>query len=355
MGAESTSSDPDHPPGASYPRYRAESQLLQRAIAGDQPSVGKVLKYLGASNPDLRQMMQATVRDLEDPLVWRRLLDCMAFECWGELPEEEVDSAQFTQPATTLPPIPLDDNHTQSIAEIFVIDESESERDMKDALLSEALDHEDSHVRFASAYLRGLRGDLNMIPRLEEMIESDEISWQLRAVQALVVIHDEGCGTPLIQALAKYRHPSTGSELHQAARRALSDLGRKAQPALLEALNHPDSHIRWHAARGLGQIGDTRGTQVLAAGLYDENQAVRWATASVLANLDATAVPAILNVLTRQPINEPFRQAAYHSLHAMPSKQTREYLEPLLLALRSPSAPVQAPLIAQRLLEDWNR
>jgi len=64
-------------------------------------------------------------------------------------------------------------------------------------------------------------------------------------------------------------------------------------------------------------------------------------------------VPAILKVLTQRAINEPLRQAAYHALHAMPSSQTRAYLEPLLEALHSPAAPVQAPSVAQRFLREW--
>ena len=126
-----------------------------------------------------------------------------------------------------------------------------------------------------------------------------------------------------------------------------------AEPALLKALDHPDSHIRWHAARGLGQIGDASGIDVLAEGLHDENQAVRWATASVLARLDATAVPAILKTLTENELNEPFRQAAVHAMSAMPSSQTRAYLAPVLDALRGPAAQIEAPITANRLLGDW--
>ena len=75
--------------------------------------------------------------------------------------------------------------------------------------------------------------------------------------------------------------------------KALSELGICAEPALLQALHHPDNHVRWHAARLLGQIGDPRAVDVLVTGLWDEDQQVRWATARVLANLDMPAVPAM--------------------------------------------------------------
>ena len=44
-------------------------------------------------------------------------------------------------------------------------------------------------------------------------------------------------------------------ELHRQAGRALMNLGEAARGTWLAVLDHPDSHIRWHAARGLGQIG----------------------------------------------------------------------------------------------------
>ena len=71
---------------------------------------------------------------------------------------------------------------------------------------------------------------------------------------------------------------------------------------LIEALYHPDSHVRWHAARALGQIGNPRGIDTLVEGLHDDHPAVRWATASVLASLDAQAIPSILRALIRRPM-----------------------------------------------------
>jgi len=130
-------------------------------------------------------------------------------------------------------------------------------------------------------------------------------------------------------------------------------LGHAAQNTLLEALHHPDSHVRWHAARSLGQCADASGAQILCEGLYDERAEVRWATANVLAGLDAAAVPHILRALIAKPMKESYRQAIYHALHGMPSHRTQERLQPLLAALRGPAPSVQAPTVAQKLLADW--
>jgi HEAT repeat protein len=130
-------------------------------------------------------------------------------------------------------------------------------------------------------------------------------------------------------------------------------MGGLAESTWIIALRHPDSHVRWHAARALGQFGDPRAVDVLAQGLFDENHAVRWATAQVLASLDAAAIPAILKTLAEHPLDEQYRQVVYHALHAMPAAQTQEYLRPLLHALSGASAAVEAPCVAQRILSEW--
>ena len=146
-----------------------------------------------------------------------------------------------------------------------------------------------------------------------------------------------------------------GKVLHQEARRGLCDMGHLAEGAWVEALEHPDSHIRWHAARALSQIGDPRAVEVLAEGLHDPNYSVRWTTARVLASMDSTAIPAILQLIAHRPMDEPFRQACYHALHAMPSPRTQEYIQPLLEALNSSTAPVQAPQLAHVMLREWKK
>ena len=106
---------------------------------------------------------------------------------------------------------------------------------------------------------------------------------------------------------------------------------------------HPDSHIRWHAARGLGHIGSLRGIETLVEGLRDDHESVRWATAATLALLDTPAIPHILRQLIDRPLDERYRQAVYHALHAMSSDAARSYLQPLLNALRDPTAAYRVP------------
>lgn len=351
----------DWPQGKNAPestkRFKAETELLLAAADGDRHASVRIQNYLRSDNQDLRLIMLAAAHAASAPQVWRYLLDCLV--------QENISETE-----------------AQVIAEAYVLDEGDEEKTIKEAILQEAfhqlpgIDEAGKRKRQAAAYLLALRGDSSVIPVLEEIIlgdeprdqhgrptgkpvrhtqsrsPSDELTWKLRAVQALAALHDERCGSALVKALTVGQY-TTDQQLHQAARRALGELGSLAEAAWLETLDHPDSHMRWHAARGLGQIGNPLAVEILAEGLYDDNNAVRWATAQVLANLDSTALPAVLNVLCQRQLNEPFRQAAYHALHAMPSHLTQAYIAPLLKALSSPATSIEAPAIAQRMLSEW--
>jgi HEAT repeat protein len=156
------------------------------------------------------------------------------------------------------------------------------------------------------------------------------------------------CAPPLLKLLVEGE-----PELHRQAGRSLMNLGEAARGTWLSVLDHPDSHIRWHAARGLGQIGALQSAPILAEGLRDEEFVVRWASADVLAQLGEAAVPATLAMLTHHELEGQFRQAVIHALHGVRSQRIQERLKPLLDALRGPNAGVEAPMLAQRLLAEW--
>jgi HEAT repeat protein len=176
------------------------------------------------------------------------------------------------------------------------------------------------------------------------------LRWQLRVIRALGAQKDSRCAAPLLKLLVEGE-----PELHRQAGRSLMNLGEAARGTWLSVLDHPDSHIRWHAARGLGQIGAMQSAPILAEGLRDEEFVVRWASADVLAQLGEAAVPATLAMLTRHELEGQFRQAAIHALHGVRSQRVQERLKPLLDALRGLNAGVEAPMLAQRLLAEWER
>lgn len=344
------------------PRYKDLDELLKRAASGEKEAVDTTLTYLNSSNANLRRIIHSALHEQREPAIWRCLIGLLSLGLWGDAGALLAAGGDYQQQLQGWLPVDWHEDRFHSLAGAFMLDESNPERLLKDALLEEALQASTQrlsqepgssvmqNIRFACAYLSGLRGHAQVIPILDEIIEQGDLGWKLLAVQALTALHDPRAAPPLVKALASSR-----KVLHQEARRALSDLGHLAEKAWVEALNHPDTHIRWHAARALSQIGDPRAVKVLAEGLHDSNHTVRWTTARVLASMDATALPAILEQIAHRPLEENFRQACYHALHAMPSARTQQYVRPLLEALNRPGAAVQAPQLAFSMLKEWER
>jgi hypothetical protein len=320
-------------------RYPTEVKLLKHGLNGDTKAVERILYYLSSSNPILCQIMQKAIHDLQDVHIWQQLLRYLAWHQW----DEYIDHDQrFGLDAS--------ERIDQAIVEVFTQDDYEWEKTEKETTLLANLDDTDSLIQRACAYLLALRGFPQAIPVLSDTIKNGTRKWQLRAIKALETLHDAHCARPLLLALIIDR-----DEVHREARRALHNLGPLAKPAWIEALNHPDQHIRWEAARGLGHLGDVRAVGILVGGLLDESYAVRWATSDVLAHLGTQAVPAILTILSQYTLNEPSRNAVYHALHGILSASTQEYIKPLLGALHGPAPDIEAPIIAQRLLLEWKK
>jgi len=308
-------------------------------LDGDAQAANDVLIYLSSTNPNLRQIMQNTIHDLGDERIWGNLMQCLAFNRWNDhLDCERRADSESSQRIDS------------AIIEVFTHDENEHEKKIKESLLLALIENADAIIRQSAAFILGMRGDHAAFSGLTEIIDTGTKAWKLRAISALADLGDERCGRLLLKMFIADR-----GELHREAGTALRNLGAKAESTWLDLLDHPDSHIRWHAARGLAETGGAKTANILAEGLLDENYAVRWATADVLAHMGAGAVQATLTVLSKHKLNEPTRQAAYHALHGIVSRKVQKRIKPLLDALRGSTTSINAPAIAQRLLMEWEK
>jgi hypothetical protein len=333
-------SPPNETPTLPKPvRYPGQVEILQRAVAGDLQAADLVLSYLSSSIPDLRHLMLTAIHDWHHTRLWLHMLRCLAVHRWslepGQSPALDCHRRDDQQASERI---------DRAIAEAFVVDESLAEQSAKEVVLRLGLASSEAPVRYASACLLGLRGNPDSLPFLERAIDFGDTDWKIYAIASLATMNDERCGPPLVRALAQ-----SNPQVHKAAGRALEELGAVVQPALIQALEHPSSHVRWHAARCLGAIGDVRAIHVLAEGLLDENRQVRWASASALAEIGSPAVPAILDIIRTHPVNEGLRQVLFHALHAMPQASRKELL-PLIEALGSPATSSLAPAIASKII-----
>jgi len=329
-------------------RYPAQVVLLQRAVSGDQDAAKLVLQYLSSSITDLRRVMQMALHDWPHPRILQSMLNCLAVHRWELTPgitnEPDCERRNDLNSSKRI---------DQAIMEFFILDDNEAEKNTKAVILNLGLSSTQSEVRYASACLLGIRGNPQSLPLLDDAIKHGNTVWKLRAIHSLAALDMDQCSPPLLLALCQ-----TNPQVHQAASRALTELGHHAKPALIEALINPDSHVRWHAARLLGIMSDYSRQdpdtiKILAEGMLDENQSVRWASASTLAEMGSTAVPAILDIIRMHPLTEELRQVIYHSLHAMPPS-CRKKIKTLIEALNSSTTSMNAPAIASRLLLEVN-
>lgn len=319
-------------------RHAEAAYLIRQALAGDTQAINASIRQLSSADTDLRKRMIETLRDFADKILCQHLLQCLALQSWGQHRDCDLRS----EPEAS-------ERIDQALIEFFTVDEGEPDKNAKETVLFEALDQPETQIREAAACLLGLRGHTQVIPSLAETIKAGKMIWKERAIQALGNLKDPASGELLISALSMDR-----DVIHHAALEALKNLGAAAEPAWQKALHHPDSHIQWHAARGLGELGDPRGAGILAEGLLEDNSAVHWASAEVLAQLGPQVIPAILEVLSRQKLAGSSRQAAYSTLQRVTPRELHGTLNPLLEALSSPGTSPEAQAIASGILQNWS-
>ncbi len=321
------------------PRHAAEAGLIEQAVAGSPAAVDSILSQLGSANPWLQQIMREALQDSDSLALWQRLLECLALRRWSDHPDShrrlEREASQRID---------------EAIVRLFAEDETGAPSPpVKLAVLHAALASPDCRVRSAAGVALGMRGDTRGVEALIEAIRQGESECRLWAVKALGQLKDERGGWAVIEALA-----CDDETLHWEASHALAQMNDKAVPALIDALKHPRPHVRWHAARALGSIADPRAALGLAEALADDDYSVRWAVADALPNLGAAAVPKILDRLARYvPVDDVY-QAASHALRRIAmGSDLRVRLDPLLKALLAGTAPVEVPMLAYRLLQEW--
>lgn len=136
----------------------------------------------------------------------------------------------------------------------------------------------------------------------------------------------------------------------EAARRALVETGAAAVPALIECARAEEAHVRWEAAKALGEIADADAAPALIQLLNDEDSGVRWLAAEGLLALERSALPPLLAAL-EQPVSSRLREGAWHVLRRLPCWRLVELLAPVMDALEHTASEVTVPIAAGSALE----
>ncbi len=131
------------------------------------------------------------------------------------------------------------------------------------------------------------------------------------------------------------------------ARAALVQIGAGAVPALLSALDAPQQHVRWEAAKSLTDIAEPAAAERLITALGDKDPDVRWVVGVALIALGRGAVQPLLTTLTKSDLRDSVYQGAHHVLHDLAKRtELASVLEPVLKALAHPEPETAVPLAA---------
>jgi HEAT repeat protein len=159
---------------------------------------------------------------------------------------------------------------------------------------------------------------------------------------------EEGEG---VDELLEKLHSHDGS-LREHARRQLITLGEVSVFPLMDALEDPDWHVRWEAAKALQALADPRAAPALVRALRDRRFGVRWLAADALIALQEAPLPVLLHALVEQGDSVMLRNGAHRVLRELSKAHANtdlaRILEPVIEALESIEPSVTVPMAAQK-------
>jgi len=137
------------------------------------------------------------------------------------------------------------------------------------------------------------------------------------------------------------------------ARKALVAMGEIVVPSLTRVLrNSKLDHLRWEAAKSLGEIGDVRAIPSLVKALEDRDIDVAWVAAEVLRKFKKNAWTALLRALMKsKPDSISLRQGVHHVLLNRKEDGFNDLLKALMEALKSDAGPETASVATYHLLD----
>ena len=168
-----------------------------------------------------------------------------------------------------------------------------------------------------------------------------------------VAPEDEAGGETIEQLLTELHSHDWKQREH--ARWQLVTLRDLAVFPLIDALEDPDWHVRWEAAKALHDIADARAAPALVKALRDKRFDVRWLASDALIALREAGLPPLLSALVHHGDSILLRNGAHHVLRDLSrghvSRDIVEILKPVVVALESIEPSMTVPLAAQKVLD----
>lgn len=204
-----------------------------------------------------------------------------------------------------------------------------------------ALHSPDEEVREEAARALGELGDPRAVEPLIGLLADENRYVRREAAKSLGKIGDERAIVPLINALKdEDRYGREG------AAEGLGDMGEKAFPHLVSAMEDADWHVRMGAAVALRLIGDRKALPVLIRAMQDENRFVR---REVIKSLGRIGDHSVIDTLVAA-LKDPDRSVRLRAVSALSKCNDPRVVEPLIEALNDEDSGVRLRVI--RALEE---
>ena len=137
--------------------------------------------------------------------------------------------------------------------------------------------------------------------------------------------------------------------IREKARLTLTDIGKKAVPSLITAMESKQQQVRWEAAKTLVIIA------ALIKGLKDEIFDIRWLAAEALIAIGIESIAPLLQALVNQTDESFLQEGAHHVIAYIihsnsKASEVNEILKPVEIALGGITSRVTAPAVAKAAL-----
>ena len=139
--------------------------------------------------------------------------------------------------------------------------------------------------------------------------------------------------------------------VRQNARSSLVAMGQMAVKPLIQLLDSEDGQTRWEAAKALGEIGGDEAVRALVKKLDDNNRDVRWVATAGLVSSGERGLDSLLHELITKSGSVWVREAGIRVIDSLLNERNRDYLRPVLTALRGTAPIFGVPIAAYEALQ----
>ncbi len=139
------------------------------------------------------------------------------------------------------------------------------------------------------------------------------------------------------------------------ARKALEKIGKPALKFLEEIADSPDYNTRWEVIKTIGEISDPSSVYTLTKALIDPNVDIRWLAAEGLIELGESSVTPLLKTIIKNYDSVELCESAHHVLTELVKLKQYNDTTNLISLLSNRNTNTYIPIAAKAKLDEVNK